>query len=76
MIISAPAKAAVLMNELFPGATTALLSLANRMLPGPAEEPSAASHAGFESQSQLAPSWLTRPSERAAVRNNEVGEAG
>jgi NAD(P)-dependent dehydrogenase (short-subunit alcohol dehydrogenase family) len=66
-------KGAVLLNELAPGAMGSLLALANRLLPGPAGEVPGPTRAGFESQSALAPSWLTRLSQRAALRNNEAG---
>lgn len=66
-------KGALLANELFPGATAAALSLANRLLPGARLEQGFSSRAGHESQSQVAPSWLTRLSDEAARTNNEVG---
>jgi hypothetical protein len=71
LIIGAHTRAAVLLNELFPGAAAALLSQANRLLPAPAAEEAAESHPGHQSQSKWAPSWLTRLSEQAALRNNE-----
>ena len=71
LILGAHTKGAVLLNELFPGAMTTLLSAANRMLPGPQAQSSGETHPGFESQSRLAPSWLTRLSDRAAAQNNE-----
>ncbi|HVM49314.1 MAG TPA: SDR family oxidoreductase [Candidatus Acidoferrum sp.] len=65
-------KGAVLFNELFPETMSTLLSLGNRLLPGPAAHASDRAHAGFESQSALAPAWLTRLTEEAARRNNEM----
>jgi NAD(P)-dependent dehydrogenase (short-subunit alcohol dehydrogenase family) len=65
-------KGAVLLNELFPGAMSTLLSAANRVLPGPALEAATEAHPGSESNSPLAPSWLTRLTDRAALRNNEL----
>lgn len=70
LIISMPAKAAVLMSELFPGTTARLAAQANRLMPKP--DGRTESHSGWESQSKFAPSILTRLSETAAVRNNEV----
>jgi len=72
LVIGAPAKAAVLMNELFPGMTNALLSVANRMLPGPAVGSDSASYRGYESESPFAPSVLTRGTQNAATANNEL----
>ncbi|HVV72268.1 MAG TPA: SDR family oxidoreductase [Verrucomicrobiae bacterium] len=72
LIVSTPAKAGVLLNELLPGVTTSLLSAANRLLPGPDTTRDNRSHAGNESESALAPSLLTRLSEKAALRNNQV----
>jgi len=71
LIISAPAKAAVLFNGLFPKTAARLAAAVNRALPRPAGEVSQKAHTGWESQSKYAPSLLTRLSETAAVRNNE-----
>jgi short-subunit dehydrogenase len=73
IILGTHTKIAVLMNELFPAATTSLLSAANRLLPNAAAELSTDNYPGFESQSKLAPSWLTHLSRQAALRNNEMG---
>jgi short-subunit dehydrogenase len=71
VVLSLPAKAAVTFHGLFPGVTTDLLGYVNRLLPGPGgigEE----SAQGYESESALAPSLITRLSDRAARRNNEL----
>jgi short-subunit dehydrogenase len=73
LIIGTPAKAAVLMNELFPGVTNAMMALANRLLPGPAREGGGKSYRGYESESAFVPSLLTRKTQRAAVVNNQTG---
>ncbi len=72
LVLGAHAKGAVLFNELFPGAMTRLLSITNRVLPGPAATSGPETYTGSESQSFLAPSWLTRLSEEAAGRNNQT----
>ena len=72
-ILGLHVKGAVLLNELFPEAASALLAAANRVLPGPAESASTATHTGSESSSPFAPSWMTRLSDQAALRNNELG---
>jgi len=58
LLLGAQTKGAVLLNELFPGAMTSLLSVTNRLLPGPAGKPNLRTYAGFGSQSALAPTWL------------------
>ncbi len=73
LIIGAPARAAVLMNELFPGAMTTLMSVTNRVLPGASSEAGTGSHPGSDSESPFVPSALTRLTERAAIQNNQVG---
>jgi short-subunit dehydrogenase len=72
LIIGIPARAAVFLNEIFPGAATALMSLTNRLLPGTAEAGGHTVRRGYESQSKFAPSFLTRATERAAAQNNQV----
>jgi len=72
LVISVPAKLAVLFDTLLPELTSSLFALANRFLlpePGGIGEREAK---GKESASALSPSWLTTLNERAAVRNNEV----
>jgi short-subunit dehydrogenase len=63
---------ATLFHALFPRLSRTVLALANRFLPSPDPRGSTASQRGWESQSRWAPSWLTRLSDRAAVRNNET----
>lgn len=72
LVISVPAKLAVLFDTLMPEVTSNLFALANKLLlptPGGIGEREAK---GKESESALSPSWLTTLSEQAAVRNNEV----
>lgn len=71
LIITIQAKAAVTFDALFPEVSADLLSLVNRLLPGPGGigERSAK---GRESASSWSPSWLTRLTEEAAMNNNEV----
>lgn len=72
LILGTHAKAAFLLSELFPGAHATLASLANRCLPAPDPSASERSFHGHESESAWVPSWLTRLSQRAALRNNQV----
>jgi short-subunit dehydrogenase len=71
LVISVPAKLAVLFDSLFPEMMSQVLGLANRLLPKPGGV-GAQSRKGKESTSAWSPSWLTTLSEEAALRNNEV----
>jgi short-subunit dehydrogenase len=64
-------KAAILLSELFPGASARLAALANQLLPAPDPGGSKQLYSGWESQSGLVPSWLTTLSDRATAENNE-----
>jgi NAD(P)-dependent dehydrogenase (short-subunit alcohol dehydrogenase family) len=73
LVISLPAKIGALAAQLAPETTTAALALANdRVLPD--RDPAAGdeAHIGWQSRSSWAPSKLTRLTEKAAARNNEV----
>ena len=72
LLISLPAKAAVLLNELFPGVSASLMDVANRLLPNPGPESATEKHPGHESRSPLSPRWLTRLTDQAALANNQV----
>jgi short-subunit dehydrogenase len=72
VVLSLPAKCAVLLHDLFPGLAVDALALINRILPGAGGIGTLHAH-GFESESALAPSPLTALSEGAAKRNNEMG---
>ncbi|HEY9860847.1 MAG TPA: SDR family NAD(P)-dependent oxidoreductase [Candidatus Obscuribacterales bacterium] len=71
IVISLPAWLTVRLYGVFPGLTTNLLSLSNRLLPktgGIGQERAL----GRDSHSFWSPSWLTFLSNRAARRNNEI----
>jgi short-subunit dehydrogenase len=70
LVISVPAKIAVIFHGLFPGITAEMMGIVNRLLPGPGGIGTKRAK-GKESESPLAPSVLTTLSERAARRNNE-----
>jgi NAD(P)-dependent dehydrogenase (short-subunit alcohol dehydrogenase family) len=72
LIITLPARAAVLLNGAFPGALAALMTVANRALPSPAGEAGSEARSGWQSASRFVPSFLTRQADRAAVENNEM----
>jgi short-subunit dehydrogenase len=71
LLLTIPTKLAVWFHGLFPGLTSDILGLANTLLPEPGGIGKERAK-GKESESSAAPSWLTRLSDRAALRNNEV----
>ncbi len=71
IVLSLPAKAAVLFHGLFPGLTADLLGLINRLLPGEGGIGTASARGG-ESESPLTRSVLTSLTAAAARRNNQV----
>jgi short-subunit dehydrogenase len=75
LVIGTHTKGAVLLNELFPGAVATLAGLADRMLPAGSAEAGIHGHTGYDSQTGLSSSWLTKLSQQAAVENNELVRA-
>src|SRR5262249_39264039 len=71
VVLSLPAKLAVLVHDLFPGLTTDVLALVNQMLPAPGGVGTQAV-LGKDSMSSVSPSWLTALTEKAAEENNEI----
>lgn len=71
LVISLQAKLAVVFHGLFPGLTSDLLSVVDRLLPAPGGI-GTRKVKGKQSTSALSPSLLTILTERAAVRNNEM----
>ena len=71
LVISLPAKLAVMFDAMFPELTSDLFSLGNRLLPEPGGIGQREAK-GKESSSFWSPSWLTTLNESAAMRNNEV----
>jgi short-subunit dehydrogenase len=72
LVISWPAKLAVMANAVLPEAVATAMNFANQLLPGPTGELGDAARSGWQSGSDWAPSKLTTLSERAAERNNEL----
>jgi NAD(P)-dependent dehydrogenase (short-subunit alcohol dehydrogenase family) len=70
LLISIQAKMIALLTEVFPNLSARALKLMNQMLPAPTGSGGDATKTGWESQSPLAPSLLTRLSDRAAEENN------
>lgn len=71
LVVSVQAKALTLLANAFPDLTAQALKIMNGLLPGPADAPDGdQARSGWESQSDWAPSLLTRLSDRAAEQNN------
>src|SRR4029453_14148176 len=64
LVISWPAKLAVVANAGAPNAVALAMGFANRVLPGPTDESGNISRSGWQSQTAWAPSRLTRLSDR------------
>jgi len=75
LVISVPAKVAVLFESLFPEAMSQILAVTNQLLPN-AGGVGTQNMKGRDSTSAWSPSWLTTLSEQAAHRNNEVPNRG
>jgi NAD(P)-dependent dehydrogenase (short-subunit alcohol dehydrogenase family) len=71
LVIGCHTRAALLVNEMFPSITARLLALINWCLPGPEPSGSTQVYSGWESQSWMAPSFLTKLSDEASLKNNE-----
>jgi NAD(P)-dependent dehydrogenase (short-subunit alcohol dehydrogenase family) len=72
LVISWPAKLAVIANALLPEGIALAMDWANRLLPAATDESGDHPRTGWQSSSKLAPSRLTRLTERAAAANNEL----
>ena len=72
LVITLRAKALVVLNALFPELTAAGMALGARLLTGPTGEEGDKLRTGWESQSEAAPSLLTRLSDQATEENNEL----
>lgn len=74
LTITWQARAAAIANILLPRLTARLTSGVNRLLPKADPHGGNEARPGRESESALAPSFLTRLSDEAARANNEIGE--
>ena len=72
LIITVQARLAAAAAALFPSLTAEAMALVNRLLPGPAAAPGDEARTGWESQSDWAPSLLTRLADEATAENNEL----
>jgi NAD(P)-dependent dehydrogenase (short-subunit alcohol dehydrogenase family) len=74
LVITWPAKLAVIANAVMPQAVAMAMELANRVLPPPTDASGDQRHSGWQSRSDWAPSRLTALTNRAAAENNELPE--
>ena len=72
IVITPPAGLLRLAHDLLPGLMADTLGLLNRLLPQSESGAGDRLQRGAQSRSPMAPSWLTRPADRAAARNNEL----
>jgi hypothetical protein len=72
LIISAPAKIAVLAAAAAPNVVARAMTVANAALPDATDADGDTPRSGWQSTSRWAPSVLTRLTERAAQQNNEL----
>lgn len=72
LVIGWPARLAVVASALAPELVATVMRGANRLLPQPLDGGSSATHSGWQSLSDWAPSKLTRMTDRAAAHNNEL----
>jgi NAD(P)-dependent dehydrogenase (short-subunit alcohol dehydrogenase family) len=75
LIISAPARLAVLLNGVSPGLMAGALTAGAAVLPGVDEDGGQASRSGWQSVSETIPSAITTLADRATLENNEVPAA-
>jgi len=76
LVITAPARMVVLMNAMFPNGFARAMRMTNALLPSADRQGDVESRSGWQSVSALAPSPLTRLSDRATRENNEVPATG
>jgi NAD(P)-dependent dehydrogenase (short-subunit alcohol dehydrogenase family) len=75
LVISPQARLACLLKGVVPTFVSGALSLADRVLPGPAGSDGNRLRRGWQSRSILAPTLLTGPADRATSRNHESFQA-
>jgi short-subunit dehydrogenase len=72
LVITWPARLAIIANAIVPEAVALAMNVANRLLPAAIDGGSTHAHSGWQSLSDWAPSRLTRLTDRAAAQNNEL----
>jgi NAD(P)-dependent dehydrogenase (short-subunit alcohol dehydrogenase family) len=72
LIVTPAARMAIALNGIAPSMTARLLSGANRLMPSPAGDGGNDARTGWQSTSRIAPSFVTKLTDRASVENNEL----
>jgi NAD(P)-dependent dehydrogenase (short-subunit alcohol dehydrogenase family) len=72
LVLTMPARLAVVMNAICPGTTASMMATANLALPAPIDAAGSTPRSGWQSVSSAAPSFLSKAGDRATVDNNEV----
>ena len=72
LVITLPARLAVIVNAAFPNLMARAMRIVNAMLPSPRPQRGMQSRSGWQSVSSIAPSMLTRSADRATRDNNET----
>src|SRR5262245_35936062 len=75
LVITPQARLLRLFSGIFPSVTAEILGMVNRVLPGPASADGDRAKRGWESESSIAPSRLTRSADLAADKNNEAPQS-
>jgi NAD(P)-dependent dehydrogenase (short-subunit alcohol dehydrogenase family) len=75
LVITLPARIAVIAQALVPGVFAEMMTLANGLLPAPANTADATARSGWESVSDAAPTAITALADRATRQNNELPAA-
>jgi NAD(P)-dependent dehydrogenase (short-subunit alcohol dehydrogenase family) len=72
LVITWPAKMAVIANAVMPEGVAVLMDIANRLLPAPTDARGDEARSGWQSVPERLPSGLTRLTDQAAAANNEL----
>jgi NAD(P)-dependent dehydrogenase (short-subunit alcohol dehydrogenase family) len=72
LVITWPARLAIVANALVPEAVALAMNVANRLLPSATDAAGERAHSGWQGLSSWAPSRLTKLTDRAAAENNEL----
>jgi NAD(P)-dependent dehydrogenase (short-subunit alcohol dehydrogenase family) len=72
LVITAPARMAIVANAIAPAAFALAMDVAGRLLPAPIDESGNRARSGWQSLSGRVPTRLIRMTDRAAAENNEL----
>jgi NAD(P)-dependent dehydrogenase (short-subunit alcohol dehydrogenase family) len=72
LVITPQARLAIIADAMVPSIVARSMELVNRLLPGVESPLGDEARSGWQSPSRWAPSWLTRLTDRATARTNQV----